>query len=135
MGADITPGLSAEVFHKVERNFLASEVGSGLVNVFSTAMMIAFMEEAAVAAVQPLLAPGLTTVGVRVDVSHKAASPLGMGLKFTAVLKEVLNGGKKLLFEVAAYDERDLIGQGLHERVLVTREKFEARALNKLNSQ
>lgn len=131
----LIPGLSASITRVVEKSFLASEIGSGLVNVFSTAMMIAFMEEAAVKAVQPFLPPGYTTVGVHLDISHKAATPPGMHVHFHALLKEISSSGKKMTFEVSAHDESGLIGSGLHQRVLVNREEFESSALKKLQSE
>ena len=123
----LRPGIRGEMTHVVERRHLASEVGSGLVSVFSTAMMIAGMEATAVAAVQPLLGPGETTVGVHVDVAHKAATPLGMRVTFACELTEVSANGKGLTFRVEARDEAGVIGEGLHRRVVVRKENFEAR--------
>ncbi|MDE5833574.1 MAG: thioesterase, partial [Desulfovibrio sp.] len=74
MTSGLKPGLTGETSFVVGENHLASAVGSGLVNVFSTAMMIAGMEEAAVKCVQPFLDKGMTTVGVHVDITHKAAT-------------------------------------------------------------
>lgn len=125
MNKALVPGLCATVTHTVEKSFLASEVGSGLVNVFSTAMMVAFMEEAAVAAVQPFLPRGLSTVGVHLDISHVAATPLGMSVSFCAVLKDISSSGRRLTFEVSAKDAAGLIGSGLHQRVIVNLKSFE----------
>lgn len=127
MNSKLMPGLSATVSHRVEENFLASEVGSGLVSVFSTAMMIAFLEEAAVACVQPFLPEGFTTVGTHIDVEHKAATPFGMMVSFEAVLAEVTPNGKGLKFNVTARDEVEVIGSGIHYRVVVNQEDFEKR--------
>ena len=132
MERKLVPGLSAEVTHRVEKNFLASEIGSGMVNVFSTAMMIAFMEEAAVAAVQPYLEEGYTTVGAHLDITHSAPTPLGMEIRCQAVLKEVSPSGKKLTFDVSATDASGLIGGGKHWRVLVHKDSFESSAAKKL---
>ncbi len=123
----LRPGIRGEMTHLVEARHLASEVGSGLVSVFSTALMIAGMEATAVEAVQGLLAPGETTVGVHVDVAHKAATPLGMRVTFACELIEVSPNGKGLTFRVEARDEAGIIGEGLHRRVVVEKEKFEAR--------
>ena len=127
----LRPGIRGEMTHRVERQHLASEVGSGLVNVFSTAMMIAGMEATAVASVQSLLGLGETTVGVHVDVAHRAATPLGMRVRFTSELLEVSPNGKALTFRVEARDEAGIIGEGLHRRVVVDKEKFEARTAAK----
>lgn len=132
MNTTLAPGLSAHITHRVEERHLASKVGSGLVSVFSTAMMIAFMEEAAVAAVQPSLPDGYTTVGIHVDVEHKAATPEGMLVRFEAILKEISASGKKMTFEVSAHDEAGIIGSGIHHRVLVNQAEFESRSRSKL---
>lgn len=129
----LRPGIRGEMTHRVETRHLASEVGSGLVSVFSTAMMIAGMEATAVESVQGLLAPGETTVGVHVDVAHKAATPLGMQVRFVSELLEVSANGKGLTFRVEARDEAGIIGEGLHRRVVVDKEKFEARTRAKRN--
>ena len=125
-------GLKFEVSRQVEQTDLASEVGSGLVDVFSTAMMIGGMEDAAVRCVQPCLPEGFTTVGVRVEVSHKAATPLGMGVSFAATLLQVSPDGRRLTFAIEARDEAGLIGEGRHERAIVEKEKFVAKAKAKL---
>jgi len=106
---------------------LASSVGSGKVDVFSTAMMVAWMEATAVDVAQACLEQGQTTVGTGINVTHVAATPLGMKVRFTAELTAVSANGKGLSFKVAAHDEAGLIGEGTHERVVVNREKFEAR--------
>lgn len=129
MDEKLVPGIKAEKSIVVEEKHLASTVGSGLVAVFSTAMMVAGMEEAAVAAVQPFLDEGWTTVGVHVNVSHEAATPAGMRVRFLAELLQI--SGKKFLFHVEAHDEAGLIGQGEHRRVAVEKERFERRALEK----
>ena len=75
-----------------------------------------------------MLDKGLTTVGTGISVTHVAATPLGMKVRFCAELTAVSANGKGLSFRVAAYDEAGLIGEGTHERVVVDREKFESRA-------
>lgn len=132
MRDELKPGLEATVIYAVEKKHLASTVGSGIVDVFSTAMMIGGMESAAVAAVQPALEDGETTVGIHVDVEHQAATPMGMKARFHATLLEVSSNGKGLLFHVEAYDDAGLIGKGAHRRVVVNREKFERKARAKL---
>lgn len=125
------PGIFAEESYVVEKRHLASEVGSGLVSVFSTAMMIAGMESAAVKTVQPYLDEGLTTVGVHVDVHHSAATPIGMKVRFRATLLSVSSNGKGFSFKVEAWDEKGLIGEGLHERVVVNKARFESKTSEK----
>ena len=127
MSNAITPGMNGAAETTVTEAMLASTVGSGKVSVFSTAMMVAWMEATAVDVAQAALAEGLTTVGTGISVSHVAATPLGMKVRFCAELTAVSANGKGLSFKVAAYDEAGLIGEGTHERMVVDREKFESR--------
>ena len=131
MKAALQTGVKGQSEITVSKELLASEVGSGLVTVYSTAMMIACMEATAVASVQDLLEEGQTTVGTRVDVAHLAATPCGMKVRFTTELTAVSPNGKGLTFAVAAHDEVGLIGEGVHERVVVNKEKFESRTRDK----
>lgn len=110
----------------VTQELLARNVGSGLVKVYATAMMIALIEKAAVYSVEPYLEPGQGTVGTHVDVSHCSATPLGMKVWAETELVEI--DRRKLTFRVAAYDERGLIGEGRHERFLIDNERFQAKA-------
>ena len=123
----LEPGISGTSEITVSEDMLANRVGSGLVEVFSTAMMIAWMEATAVAVVQDALPEGMTTVGTKVDVVHVAATPCGMQVTFTAELTGMSSNGKGLTFKVSARDEVGLIGEGTHERVVVHKEKFESR--------
>lgn len=117
----------------VTKEMLAKRIGSGRVGVFATVMMIAGMEACAVESVQPFLEEGCTTVGTRVDVTHEAATPLGMRVRFTSELIEISENGRQLSFRVAAFDEGGLIGQGRHERVIVNAQKFERNTCEKSN--
>ena len=123
----LKPGLNGTSEITVTEAMLASQVGSGLVSVFSTAMMIAHMEGTAVAVVQGALDEGQTTVGTAVHVAHVAATPRGMRVRITAELTAVTPNGKGLSFKVEAYDEAGLIGEGTHERVVVNKERFETK--------
>ena len=104
----------------------AAAVGSGLVPVFATPHMIALMENAAVNAVQAGLEPGQGTVGTRLEVTHDAATPVGMKVWAEAELTAV--EGKKLTFAVRAFDEAGPIGGGVHERFIITVDRFLAKA-------
>lgn len=105
---------------------LASRVGSGLVEVFSTPMLIAAMEGTAAQSVAAQLEPGQTTVGTRLDVRHLAATPEGMRVRVETRLTEV--DGRRLTFQVDAFDEVEKIGEGTHERFVVDQQKFITRA-------
>lgn len=135
MNNKLVPGLTAEVSFVVEQKHLANEVGSGLVSVFSTAMLVAGLETAAVKCVQDYLEEGKTSVGVHVDITHKAATPLGMRVTFTARLDEISPKGNSLVFHLEARDEVELIGEGNHRRVVVDKALFERQALSKLKKR
>ena len=107
----------------------AQAVGSGLVPVFATPHMIALMENAAVNAVQAQLAAGEGTVGTRLDVTHDAATPVGMKVEAWAEVTAV--EGRKITFAVSACDGRGRIGGGPHERFIVEADRFLAKAQSK----
>ncbi len=108
----------------------AAAIGSGLVPVFATPHMIALMENAAANSLLPYLAPDEGSVGTHLDVSHSAATPIGMMV--WAVTEVTAVDGKKITFDVAAYDERGEIGHGTHERFIIKPERFLAKAQSKL---
>lgn len=96
--------------------------GSGEVPVLATPRIVALVEEAAVAAVHPTLEPGSSTVGVRVQIEHISPTPVGGTVTAEANLEKV--EGRRLIFHVAARDERGLIAAGKVTRVLVDVERF-----------
>lgn len=116
----------------VTEALLANQVGSGLVAVYATPMMVAGMEGTAAESVQALLEPGKTTVGMHLDVSHESATPLGMKVRFETELVDIASNGKILTFRVAAFDEAGPIGHGTHKRAVVDRARFEQKAGGKL---
>jgi predicted thioesterase len=118
----LTPGLRAEITMVVAPENTAIAIGSGDVEVLATPILIAWMERAACQAVTSQLEAGTTTVGTFVQVRHLAATPVGQRVQATAELVEV--EGRRLVFRVQASDEKQPIGEGLHERVVVKRERF-----------
>lgn len=114
----------------VDEAKLASHVGSGIVNVYATPMMIALMEQAAVECLAPFMEEGETSVGVLMNTTHDAATPCGMNVSASATIVAV--DRKKVTFEVIAKDEKDIIGKGTHERFVIKKEAFEQKALSKL---
>lgn len=122
MKANVPLGASAEVSLKASPETLASYVGSGGLDVFSTPWMIALMERAAAAAAEPCLDSAFTTVGISVDVRHLAGTPPGATVK--AVAKLISADGARLTFEVRAEDPWGLIGEGRHERMIVDADRF-----------
>lgn len=103
----------------------AAAVGSGMVAVFATPSMIALMEQAAATSLLPFLEDGQGSVGVHLDVSHEAATPIGMKVWAESEVTEV--NGKQITFAVAAYDETGLIGRGTHKRACINVERFMSR--------
>lgn len=89
---------------------------------FATPAMVALMENAAMNAVVGELPEGATTVGAMMNTTHIKPSAMGDTVSATAVLKEV--AGRKLTFEVHAKDSKGVIGEGMHVRYIVDREKF-----------
>lgn len=113
----------------VTEDKLAKNVGSGLVRVYATPQMIALIEKTAVLSVEPYLEDGQSTVGTLVNVTHCAATPAGMKVHAETELVEV--DRRKLSFKESAYDERGLIGEGVHERFIIDIAKFQAKADSK----
>ena len=109
----------------------ARAMGSGLAPVFATPAMVALMEGAAVAALAPGLEEDQDSVGTHLDVSHLSATPVGMKVWAQAVVTAV--EGRTVTFQVSAYDEKGLIGQGTHQRSLIPPARFLARAQAKLD--
>lgn len=103
----------------------AAKAGSGDQMVFATPWMVALMEEAAQTSILPYLEEGQASVGTHLNVSHDAATPIGMKVWAESLLTAV--DGRKLSFEVTAYDECGPIGKGTHERFIINKEKFMAR--------
>lgn len=114
----------------VTEELTAEKVGSGLLPVYATPQMIALMENVASTSVEPYLEDGAGTVGTKINVSHVSATPVGM--KVTCESKLVEIDRKRLVFEVKAYDEAGLIGEGIHERFIIDNEKFLAKTNGKL---
>lgn len=127
-------GIKGEQKFVVTNDKLACNVGSGLVSVYATPMMIAAIENTAAGSVAPYLEDGKTTVGTLVNVSHVAATPEGMEVRVETELVEIAPNGKMLTFKVAAYDEAGLIGEGTHQRAIVAKERFEQKTQAKKNT-
>ena len=95
--------------------------------------MINLIEAAALAAIEHLLPPGHQSLGTRLDVRHIAATPVGMKIFANATVESV--SGRTVTFKVEARDEKELIGDGMHERVVVNVAKFDARVQRKLSDR
>jgi fluoroacetyl-CoA thioesterase len=125
----LEPGLTGEASVTVTDDLTAAALGSGSVDAFSTPALIALLEAAAIDALKGRLPEGQTTVGVGLNVRHLAATPVGMTVNVTATLKEI--DGRRLVFDVEAWDAVERIGAGTHERFIVDRARFEERLRGK----
>lgn len=124
-------GLTSELELTVEHKHTAEALGSGGVKVFSTPMMIALMEGAALQTVASHLPEDFTTVGLSLNIHHIAATPVGIKVTAKAELLQV--EGKKLTFKVEAFDETEKIGEGTHERYIVQESRFLQKVSQKSN--
>ena len=118
-------GTKGRVETVVDASNTAKFAGSGSLDVFATPSMICLMEQAAQASVAEYLEEGKGTVGTKIAVTHDAETPLGMKVWAESELVEV--DRRRLVFEVAAYDECGLIGRGTHERFIIDSDKFLAK--------
>ncbi|MCG8400261.1 MAG: thioesterase family protein [Firmicutes bacterium] len=125
----IQVGLRGTARVKVDESNTAMAYGSGSVSVFATPAMVGLMEKAALGSVDPLLPGGYTTVGIRVDARHTAATPVGGSVEARSELLEV--DGRRLVFKVEAYDDSEQVGKGTHERFIVPVDKFLQRVAEK----
>jgi fluoroacetyl-CoA thioesterase len=128
--ARIAPGLTGKAELVVGPEHTAPFVGSGQIAVLATPVMINLFEAAALAAVEHLLPAGHQSLGIHLDVSHTAATPVGLRVTATAEVSHV--EGRTISFQVAARDEFELIGGGTHRRVVVSVSRFDERVQRKL---
>ena len=133
MAADlsrITSGLRGESSLVVAEQHTAPRVGSGAIHVLATPVMINLFEAAALDAVERLLPPGYQSLGTVLDIRHIAATPVGMRVTACATVARV--EGRTVYFRVEARDDKELIGDGTHERVVVNVARFDERVQRKL---
>ena len=128
---ELKPGLTGAAEIVVGTRDTAPHVGSGKIGVLATPIMVNLMEAAALQAVERLLPPGYQTVGTHLDVKHFAATPVGLRPHPEARLIKV--NGRTLTFRIQATDEREPIGEGDHERLIINVERFDQRMQRKLS--
>ena len=127
---DIKPGATAEIGYTVAEDRTAHAMGNRGVHVFATPFVVGMLEDAANAVLRPHLTAGAGSVGTMVEMKHLAATPVGMKVRAKATLLET--DGKRFLFGVEAWDDREKVAEGRHERVLVPdMQKLIARAMKK----
>ena len=126
----VTVGLKGRAETVVSDSNTAQAACSGALPVFGTPFLCALMEEAAWKSIAPHLEAGQSTVGTRLNISHDSATPVG--IKVWAESEVTAVDGKRLVLKVFAYDEKGLIGQGTHERFVITDDRFLAKTAKKL---
>ena len=122
-------GIIKEITEKVTDKNTAKTMKSGELNVYATPAMIALMEQAAYTSVADQLEEGQGSVGTLMNVKHISATPVGMEVTAKSELVEI--DGRRLVFQVEAFDERGKIGEGEHERFIVDNVKFQQKADSK----
>lgn len=127
---NLAAGLEGHASVVVTADLTAPAVGSGTVAVYATPALAALMEKAAVDCVERRLAPGEASLGIRLELSHTAATPPGLTVSATATLIEI--DGRKLTFAIVARDALETIGEARHTRIVVDTERFEAKVAAKI---
>ena len=122
MEITIPQGIENELTKLVTEDDSASNCGSGLLPVFATPALVAFMEQTAHTSIGHLLPEGSTSVGAEINVKHLKATPLGMQVRCHSKLVEA--DGRRLFFQVEAFDEVGKIGEALHIRYIVDSKRF-----------
>ncbi|MBS0011824.1 MAG: thioesterase family protein [Bacteroidales bacterium] len=122
MSKQIHTGATIELKTRVKESDTARVHGSGLLDVYSTPAMVAFMEKASMDLVGPLLDEGQGTVGISLDIRHMMAVPVGEEIS----CKSTLSGrdGNRLTFDVRVYKGSDIVGEGIHKRYIIDEERF-----------
>ena len=126
----LTVGIKGKMERTVTPELTAEALGSGLLPVFATPAVIALAEETAWKSVAGELEEGQGTVGTRMELSHIAATPVGMTVRCETELTEI--DRRKLVFTIEVFDEKEKIAEGRHERFIIDSAKFLAKAQGKL---
>ena len=109
----------------------AATVGSGSLRVFATPSLAALIEKAACNCLLGRLEEGTTSVGTVLDIKHMAATPVGMKAEAIVTLVEI--DGRRLVFDVTVWDEKEKISEGVHERFIVNSDRFMTKVNSKLD--
>ncbi len=130
MAGQLRVGLTFEKTVTVTESHTARHLAGKGIRVFSTPEMVRLMEECALEGVLPFLEPNQNTVGIRVEMRHLAATPMGMKVTARCTLAEI--DRRRLVFQAEVHDELEKVGEGSNERFIVDREKHEQRIQEKL---
>ena len=131
MSEELKPGLTNEMELQTTGDMSAQKVYAHVPNVYATSAMVGHFEAVCADMVFPHLGEGEQTVGIGMQFTHTAATPLGMKVRFQARLVDV--EGRKLTFEVEGFDEVDKIGKATHERFIINAEKFNSKVAEKVS--
>ena len=126
----LRPSLKGTAELVVGEEHTAPRVGSGRVHVLATPVMINVIEAAALAAIEHLLPEGYQSLGTRLDVRHFAATPVGMRVRAEVEVTNV--EGRAVSFRISVADEKEPIGDGTHERMVVNVSRFDVRVQEKV---
>jgi len=129
----IRPGLTGTAELTVAPEHTAPFVGSGRIAVLATPVMINLVEAAALGAIEHLLPAGHQSLGIHLDVGHYAATPVGLQVTASAEVTGI--EGRTVTFRVEVRDEREAIGGGTHQRVVVSVARFDERVQRKLRGE
>ena len=127
-------GTKCRLEQTVTQELTAAQIGSGALPVFGTPFMAAMMENAAMTALQNYLTDSQGSVGIHLDISHEAPTPVGMKVWAEAEITAVSENGKMIDFAVKAWDEKGPIGAGTHTRAIITNDRFLTRCNAKLDT-
>ena len=126
MKPEFAVGLSAEFTEETTEAQGTRNLGPGVRPVYSTPSMIALMERTSVQLIRPFLEEGEASVGTKVNISHIAATPIGMKVRVRSTVQEMK--GRRITFAVEAFNEKEKIGEGTHERAIINVQKFVAKS-------
>lgn len=125
-------GDKYEVNDVVSEKNTAASLGSGALEVFGTPFLAAMMENAAFKLMQNDLPEGKSSVGIKLDISHVSPSPVGIHVRAVAEVTNISENGKIVDFKVTGYDDAGLIGEGTHQRAVITVDRFMDKCRGKL---
>ncbi len=125
MEINIPVGTKLEIKETVTKDKTAAVYGSGLLEVYATPAMIAFMEQTAYKSIEHLLPEGFGSVGISISAQHKKATLPGKEVRCESEVVKVEN--KRIFFKLTAHDETGEIGSGEHVRYIINNEKFISR--------
>lgn len=125
-------GDTFTVKRTVTGDMTAAALGSGGLPVFGTPYLAAMVENAAFTYLQQELPEGKSTVGTRIEVSHVSPSPVGMEITVTVEVTDISANGRMIDFKASASDAAGLIGEGVHQRAVITVDRFMEKCQSKL---